>query len=167
MKKYLSLLLVLMAMVFAIPASAETVAPTADAATTAASQYTPEEMLDQWYQLGTLLRSSGNYPFVKLSKGDSGFEVRALQTRLAELGYYTKEVVDDFKNGTYKALRTFEKANDLKVDGVASAADQKVLFGSDAIAYTATKTSSSSGKGSKSDSGGNSGSDATSSATGN
>ena len=158
MKKYLSLLLVLMAMVFAIPASAETVAPTADAATTAASQYTPEEMLDQWYQLGTLLRSSGNYPFVKLSKGDSGFEVRALQTRLAELGYYTKEVVDDFKNGTYKALRTFEKANDLKVDGVASAADQKVLFGSDAIAYTATKTSSGSSKGS---------SDATSSATGN
>lgn len=157
MKKYLSLLLVLMAMVFAIPASAETVAPTGGAATTAASQYTPEEMLDQWYQLGTLLRSSGNYPFVKLSKGDSGFEVRALQTRLAELGYYTKEVVDDFRTGTYKALRTFEKANDLKVDGVAAPADQKVLFGSDAIAYTATKTSSSSSKGS---------SDATSSATG-
>ena len=36
-----------------------------------------------------------------------------------ELGYYQKKVVDNFGSGTYNALRAFEKANSLTVDGVA------------------------------------------------
>lgn len=133
----------------AVPALGETVAPE----TTASS----DALLTQWYELGAQLRQLGVYPFVELTKGDQGFEVRALQTRLAELGYYKKEVVDNFGGGTFSALKAFEKANGLKADGIASAADQKALYGSDAKAYTG---SSSSGGGS-----GGATVDATSSAT--
>lgn len=107
---------------------------------------TPEELLQQWYTIGELLRENGNYPYVALSKGDSGYEVVALQTRLTELGYYQKEIVDVFGNGTYSAMRAFEKANGLSVNGVASVEDQQVLFSDAAVVYTEQKSPSSSNR---------------------
>lgn len=130
------------------PALSETTAPTDLSASfaTAIQEATPEELLQQWYQIGTLLRENGNYPYVELRKGDTGYEVKALQTRLAELGFYQKEVVDNFGTGTYTAMRLFEKANQLTVDGAASVSDQQVLFSSKAIgAETAGSSPSSSG----------------------
>ena len=109
------------------------------------STYTADQLTQLWNELGAALRANGTYPFTELAKGDVGYEVTALQARLKELGYYKKEVVDNFGNGTYNAMREFEKANGLKVNGVASAADQKVLYGSTAVAYSGKSTASASG----------------------
>lgn len=114
--------------------------PAFGAAALAAETLQPEELLQQWLQIGSQLRANGAYPFVELEKGNTGYEVTALQTRLAELGYYHKEIVDYYGNGTYSAMRDFEKANGLKVNGAASVTDQKALFGADAVAYTGRST---------------------------
>ena len=126
-----------------LPAAALAESVPDSAADSAYAGFTPDELYRQWQDIGALLRANGLYPFTALEKGDVGYEVTALQTRLAELGYYTKAVVDNYGTGTYNAMREFEKANGLKVNGKASAADQKVLFGSAAVAYTksGTKTS--------------------------
>ena len=157
MHKWLPLMLVVAVFAFTIPATAETVDPTVAPTAAAFSGETPEALLQQWYQIGALLRANGTYPFTELEKGDEGYEVTALQTRLSELGYYQKEIVDHFGGGTFSALKAFEKNNGLKVNGIASVADQKVLFGSDAVADTGTKVGVSKDNG---------GVDATSGATG-
>ena len=148
-------------------AMGETVAPTQTAVPTDTSMasYTPEELLQQWYQIGAMLRTNGTYPFTALKKGDKGYEVQALQTRLAELGYYTKAVVDNYGTGTYTAMRLFEKTNKLKVDGKASVEDQIALYNSEAPEYTGTKSSSKTSGSSSASS--NESSDATSNATSN
>jgi peptidoglycan hydrolase-like protein with peptidoglycan-binding domain len=99
---------------------------------------TPEEMLANWYMLGALLRANGSYPFVVLQRGDKGYEVVALQERLAQLNFYAKGVSPVFGNGTYLAMRRFEAVNHLKVNGIASAEDQILLFGPDALPETGT-----------------------------
>ncbi len=121
--------------------------------------YTPQELLAFWNQAGDLLRADGTYPFIKLQKGDVGYEVTVLQTRLKDLLYYQKEIVDTFGSGTYSALRSFEKAQGLPVNGVASAADQQALFSSAAAPNTQPGRTNTSGGGS------NGGNDATSGAT--
>lgn len=138
-----------------------TASPSSLQTTETVAASTPEELLQQWYDIGSQLRANGNYPFTELSKGDKGFEVKALQTRLAELGYYNKAVVDNFGSGTYNALRAFEKENGLKVNGIASVEDQIVLFGNDALPYTGSKVAASKTDGNQS----NGESDATSGAT--
>ncbi len=54
-----------------------------------------------------------------LRNGSTGDEVRALQRRLKDLGYYTGSVDGDFGAGTESAVRAFQRANGLHVDGVA------------------------------------------------
>ena len=127
-----------MVMCVTFTAISETAAPADPSAlsSTSLSAYTPEALLQQWYQISAMLRENGNYPYVELRKGDTGYEVRALQTRLAELNYYKKEVADIFGKGTYSAMRLFEKANHLTEDGAASVADQQILFSSKAVAYS-------------------------------
>ncbi len=93
----------------------------------------PQDMLDQWYSLGAALRENGLYPYVELRKGDKGYEVVALQTRLKELGYYKKDIVTNFGAGTEGAMRSFEKTNRLRVNGWASVEDQRLLFMPDAL----------------------------------
>jgi len=166
MKRFSIFLLVVLLVCFTLPALGETVAATQAPTPTpmTSSTSTPEELLQQWYDIGNLLRANGNYPFVELRKGDVGYEVKALQTRLAELGYYNKEVVDNFGKGTFNAMKLFEKSNKLTVDGIASASDQKVLFSSTAVEYAGEKTSSSNTKSSSTT---NNTVDTTSSATSN
>jgi hypothetical protein len=142
MKRIVGFLMAVLLLCSVWPAMSETVLP-ADASSPASaslSAYTPDELLQQWYQIGAMLRENGNYPYVELRKGDTGYEVKALQTRLAELGFYKKEVTDNFGKGTYSAMRLFEKANQLTVDGIASISDQQTLFSSSAIAYSEKKT---------------------------
>ena len=161
MKRYIALLLTLLTLAGSAPALGEaTTAPDATALVSQmAATYTPDQLLDQWKALSDVLRGLGKYPFVELKKGDTGQDVRALQTRLAELGYYRKEVVDNFGSGTYNALRAFEKANGLSVNGIASVEDQQKLFGSDAVAASEAPAPS------KNSGGSSSKADATSSAT--
>ncbi|NLI21866.1 MAG: hypothetical protein GX418_10005 [Clostridiales bacterium] len=144
MKRSLAILLALLCVMATVPALGETTTPADTVSTTVTAA--PEELLQQWYQIGAQLRVNGLYPYVELKKGDTGYEVLALQTRLAELGYYEKAVVTKFGGGTYSAMRAFEKANGLPVNGVASVADQQLLFSANAVAYTAqTKTGSNAG----------------------
>jgi peptidoglycan hydrolase-like protein with peptidoglycan-binding domain len=156
LKRIVGFLIAVLLLCSAWPAMSETVPPsdTPVLTTTPASAYTPDELLQQWYQIGAMLRENGLYPYVELRKGDTGYEVKALQMRLSDLGYYKKEVADNFGKGTYSAMRLFEKANKLTVDGVASVSDQQTLFSNKALAYSEEKTTSN-----------NNGSDAVSGAT--
>ncbi len=67
-----------------------------------------------------------------LRNGSSGDEVRALQRALKDLGYYTGSVDGDFGEGTESAVRAFQKANGLYVDGVAGPRTMSVINGGNA-----------------------------------
>ena len=63
--------------------------------------------------------------------GSTGEEVKKIQTRLAELGYYTGAVDGSFGDATEKAYRAFQEAAGLTVDGIAGS-DREVLYSDDA-----------------------------------
>ena len=125
-------------------------ATTAQALTEPYSTYTPEELYQLWVEINAALRLDGNYPYEVLQKGNVSYEVMQLQTRLQELGYYEKTIVNNFGSGTYSAVRNFQSQNGLKVNGVASAETQQLLYSDAAKAYmkqartTTTKTNSNS-----------------------
>jgi len=75
-----------------------------------------------------------------LKKGDNGEGVRAMQSRLKELGYYNGSVDGDFGGGTEEALRLFQRQNDLDVDGIAAQMTFAVLYSDDAQQVTITPT---------------------------
>lgn len=55
-----------------------------------------------------------------LSKyGSSGDEVRQIQTKLSQLGYYNGEIDGIFGSGTKKAVTAFQKTQGLTADGIA------------------------------------------------
>lgn len=62
-----------------------------------------------------------------LRKGDKGDNVVALQTGLAAKGYYAGKIDGIFGAGTLKAVKAFQKAESLKVDGLAGKATQARL----------------------------------------
>ena len=131
MKRVVALILVCL-MICILPAwDKQPVKPAA--AEEEGTAYTLQELLALWHQIGGLLKENGYYPFVQLHKGDTGYEVRLLQVRLSELGYYHKALADNFGSGTYAGMRMFEKVNGLPVDGNASVEDQQLLFSKQAI----------------------------------
>ena len=78
-----------------------------------------------------------------LKEGSEGAEVRSLQTRLKALGYYKGSVDGDFGSGTTSAVKAFQRAHDLKADGVAGTSTLNKLYSSNAksaSAVAATKT---------------------------
>ncbi len=63
---------------------------------------------------------SGRIAVSVISKnGSSGSEVRQIQTKLKNWGYYTGSVDGVYGWQTESAVRSFQKKNNLKVDGVA------------------------------------------------
>ncbi len=68
-----------------------------------------------------------------LKKGDRGEAVRALQERLAELGYLTGDIDGIFGSGTREAVIAFQRRNGLDADGYAGEATQGRLFSEDAL----------------------------------
>ena len=54
-----------------------------------------------------------------LREGDNGDAVRTLQQRLKTLGYYTGSVDGDYGSGTVAAVKAFQRAYDIKEDGIA------------------------------------------------
>ncbi len=69
-----------------------------------------------------------------LQRGFTGSdEVRALQRRLKELGYYSGSVDGDFGAGTETAVKAFQKANGLTADGKAGAKTLEKLNSSSAL----------------------------------
>lgn len=63
--------------------------------------------------------------------GSTGEEVEKIQSRLAELGYYTGAIDGNFGDATEKAYRAFQEAAGLTVDGIAGS-DREVLYSDDA-----------------------------------
>lgn len=63
-----------------------------------------------------------------LRYGDNGDAVAALQTRLAELGFYDARVSGGFYQITRSAVRAFQTHNGLTADGVAGRETQELLF---------------------------------------
>ncbi|MGN0795277.1 MAG: peptidoglycan-binding protein [Aristaeellaceae bacterium] len=80
-----------------------------------------------------------------LKVGATGSEVRKMQTRLRELGYYKGSVDGDFGEGTETAVKNFQSQNGLTVDGVAGTKTLDKLYSSSArkapTTVTATPTS--------------------------
>lgn len=78
---------------------------------------------------------------VSLKAGSEGAAVRALQSRLKTLGYYKGTVDGDFGTGTTDAVKAFQRANNLTVDGVAGGGTLNKMFSSSAkTASAATRT---------------------------
>ncbi len=74
-----------------------------------------------------------------LQKGDSGDDVKALQSRLTELGYYDGKVSGNYLDGSYYAISDFQRKNGLPITGKADVATQTLLFdGSKALPKKAT-----------------------------
>lgn len=70
--------------------------------------------------------------YVTLESGSSGTQVKTLQQRLKDLGYYNGSVDGNYGEGTQAAVMAFQLRNNLTVDGKAGPATQRVLYGSKA-----------------------------------
>lgn len=79
-------------------------------------------------------------PEKSLKSGDSGSDVKTLQKRLKELGYYKSTVDGKMGKSTVKALKAFQDANGLEADGVAGKATYALLFSDSALAKGVTPT---------------------------
>ena len=74
--------------------------------------------------------SPENWPskFRTLKRGSSGQDVYMLQMRLRELGFYNGTVSGGYYGGTIEAVKAFQQAAGLKVDGIAGKQTQSALF---------------------------------------
>lgn len=68
-----------------------------------------------------------------LKPGDSSSQVRAMQNRLKELGYYTNTVDGQYGYSTRQAVLAFQKNNGLTQDGIAGEATLKKMVSSSAV----------------------------------
>lgn len=125
MKRIISLLMALVLLCGIVPAFAEV---------PDISQLTGDELLLLQSTVDTRLRDLGIYPYLELKKGEKSDEVLQLQARLAELNYFSNEPSGKYDDATVKAVKAFEKANDLKQNGVASIEEQQMIFDKNAVA---------------------------------
>lgn len=63
-----------------------------------------------------------------LQYGSSGEDVRRVQTRLYQFGFYNKNITGNYGNETKNAVRAFQAHNGLKNDGVVGQATWQALF---------------------------------------
>ncbi len=64
---------------------------------------------------------------VVLKKGDSGSDVKKVQTRLKQWDYYDGAIDGIYGSGTEQAVRLFQKRNGLTVDGKCGSATAKAI----------------------------------------
>jgi Ca-activated chloride channel family protein len=69
-----------------------------------------------------------------LAAGDAGDAVLALQVRLAQLGYLAQAPTGQYDGATTEAVKAFQAANALPVDGICDQATWTLLFSDAAIA---------------------------------
>lgn len=77
--------------------------------------------------------SASGFTGVSYREGASGSGVRALQTKLRQLGYYTGDIDGDYGAGTKAAVERFQRANRLTADGVAGANTLSVMYSDRAV----------------------------------
>lgn len=70
--------------------------------------------------------------------GSVGPEVKQLQQRLKDLGYYSGEIDGQFGNGTKAAVMSFQSQNGLQADGAAGEDTLKVLYSDAAKTFVPT-----------------------------
>ena len=68
--------------------------------------------------------------YITLERDSKGDQVRALQKRLKELGFYNGSVDGSYGESTEVAVMAFQLLNNLTVDGKAGPATQRALYGS-------------------------------------
>ena len=79
-------------------------------------------------------------PEESLKSGDKGDDVKTLQKRLKELGYFKSTVDGKFGRDTVSALKAFQEANGLENDGVAGKATYAALYSQNVLSKGATPT---------------------------
>ncbi len=82
---------------------------------------------------------------IVIRAGSMGEVVRRLQARLQELGYYTSRLDGVYLTDDIEAVRAFQSANGLKVDGKAGYETQTALYSDSAIRGNANSTTDTSG----------------------
>ena len=94
--------------------------------------------------------SSGNtfeglvIPTRTIRLGSTGEDVKSVQTRLKQLGYYTGSISGECTSSLISAVKAFQQRNGLTADGLAGTNTHKKLFSSSAVAAPSTDGSSSS-----------------------
>lgn len=68
-----------------------------------------------------------------LRYGAKGDDVKALQTRLMELGYYKAKISGNYLEVTQSSIVTFQKINGLNMTGIADPDTQELLFSANAL----------------------------------
>lgn len=77
--------------------------------------------------------ASSSSAVLRLNYRDSGEDVAKVQQRLKELKYFTKTVDGTYCYYTYQTVRSFQKLNGLKVDGVVGRQTWNKLMSSEAV----------------------------------
>lgn len=75
-----------------------------------------------------------------IQTGDSGTDVASLQRRLKELNYFTGNATGYYGTASVTAVKEFQKANGLTVDGKVGIRTRDVLYSSEAKAKKVTST---------------------------
>ena len=73
--------------------------------------------------------------YVELRPGDTGDQVKKLQTRLKALGYFTGDIGGNYLEKTTKAVKLFQRAYGKDETGIATVSLQKTLFSDSAKPY--------------------------------
>lgn len=79
-------------------------------------------------------------PSRTLRKGYTGDDVKSVQSRLQELGYYTGSLDGNYGSGTMAAVEAFQGRNGLKQDGIAGSGTFGKLFSTSAVAADSSST---------------------------
>ena len=77
-----------------------------------------------------------------LQKNSIGIEVKQLQQRLKDLGYYSGDVDGQYGTGTQTAVTAFQAQHGLKADGVAGEQTLAILYSESAQTFVPTPTPS-------------------------
>ena len=72
-------------------------------------------------------------PTRTLRKGDKGEDVKSVQNRLSELGYYNGKISGTYSKSTMEAVEAFQKKNMIEADGVCGPVTRTVLYGINAV----------------------------------
>lgn len=97
-----------------------------------AGRETQDKLYSSSAQPKTVSASTTENAYVLLKSGASGLEVRKLQGRLAELGYYSGGMDGIYGSTTASAVKAFQRANGLSADGQAGSATQTKLYSANA-----------------------------------
>ena len=76
---------------------------------------------------GPTTQQTATYP--TLRRGSTGTAVKNLVTALKNKGYYNGNIISSYTTAVEDAVKAFQKANGLTVDGIAGASTQHTLFG--------------------------------------